>query len=294
MNKNQLFAAAAAAVVAFLTLIVVMFWRQSSLEDEITTLRGALESQQSAGARPVVAASTPEYSSPGNDASRIGKAEPFLPGDSDPVNDARLRIGELERAVNSQADIIEDLLAEKKRLEEQRRRAAMRAWGPEQATGAPDTMTAGDQHSAWAPAVADGGVEWLQAEFENPADLAKIVVRQTCNPGCITKVVAVTDTGAEVPIWSGQDPSKGKALDDTPFAVPPGIRANRVKVYIDTSKVAGWEEIDAVQMIGRDGSNQWAKSVNASSTYASGANRLGEVTNLESLLDNTSRGGTRF
>jgi hypothetical protein len=40
--------------------------------------------------------------------------------------------------------------------------------------------------------------------------------------------------------------------------------------------VPGWNEIDAVELIGRDGSHQWAKQASASSTYAEPrvANRL--------------------
>jgi hypothetical protein len=84
------------------------------------------------------------------------------------------------------------------------------------------------------------------------------------------KITAIAESGAEVPVWAGVDPSKGQEIAATPFSVPGGINAKRVRVYLDTSKVAGWEEIDAMQITGRDGSAQWAKSVNASSTYASG------------------------
>ena len=44
-----------------------------------------------------------------------------------------------------------------------------------------------------------------------------------------------------------------------------------MKVYLDTKRVAGWNEIDAVELIGRDGSRQWAKGASASSSY--GASR---------------------
>jgi hypothetical protein len=43
-----------------------------------------------------------------------------------------------------------------------------------------------------------------------------------------------------------------------------------VRVYLDTAKVPGWNEIDAVELIGRDGTRQWAVSATASSTYAQG------------------------
>ncbi len=265
MKTNHFIALAAGIVGVMLIVIAALFSRQSGLEDEIARLRTMLGSQQGAPAIPSQA--TVDALPSRADWNRIGMAEPAT--SADPLTDARTRLLDLERIVNGQADFIEDLLAENARKAEAERRASMRSWGTEQATGAPDTMTAGDHTTAWAPANADGGVEWLEAEFENAADLAKIVVRQTSNPGCITKVTAITEGGGEVPVWSGVDPSKGQALADTPFAVPPGINAKRVKVYLDTSKVAGWEEIDALQIVGLDGRAQWAKSVNASSTYGS-------------------------
>ena len=45
------------------------------------------------------------------------------------------------------------------------------------------------------------------------------------------------------------------------------VRAQSVKVYLDTARVPGWNEIDAVQIIGRDGSKQWATTSRASSSY---------------------------
>ena len=70
---------------------------------------------------------------------------------------------------------------------------------------------------------------------------------------------------------------------DQMFAVPPGITAQSIRVYLDTAKVPGWNEIDAVELIGRDGTRQWAKSATASSTYAqrgSGVTAVGSGTGL--------------
>jgi hypothetical protein len=46
------------------------------------------------------------------------------------------------------------------------------------------------------------------------------------------------------------------------------VLANSIKVYLDTARVPGWNEVDAVELIGKDGSRQWAKRASASSTYA--------------------------
>ena len=42
-----------------------------------------------------------------------------------------------------------------------------------------------------------------------------------------------------------------------------------MKIYLDTKRVNGWNEIDAVELVGKDGSKQWAVNASASSTYAS-------------------------
>jgi hypothetical protein len=243
-------------------LLAVVWWRQEDMQNEITELRAEIIALSEKAPPP------PREHPP---ASFLPEHTPAAAGVPRSEN-SEDRISELEHVVNAQADLVEELMAQLSQINERHRRASARAWGPEQAVGAPDTMTAGDQRTAWAPANADGGMEWLEAEFANPADLAQVVVRQTCNPGTITKVVAITDTGAEVPIWQGEDPSKGQSLADTPFAVPPGVNARKVKVFLDTSKMPGWEEIDAIKIVGRDGGQQWANSVNASSTYARGVN----------------------
>jgi hypothetical protein len=142
-----------------------------------------------------------------------------------------------------------------------------RSWGQEQATGAPDTSGAGDIPTAWAPREQDGGEEWLHLDYSNQVQIAEVRVRETYNPGAISKVAAVLPSGQEVVIWEGVD-EPGVAPVDKSFAVPAGITAGSVKVYLDTKRVPGWNEIDAVELVGRDGSRQWAAHARASSSFA--------------------------
>jgi hypothetical protein len=150
-----------------------------------------------------------------------------------------------------------------------------RGWGPEQAVGEPDTMQAGDISTAWAPREQDGGEEWLKLDYEKSVDIAEVRVRETHNPGAISKVTAFLANGSEVTLWEGVEP-KATAPVEMSFTIPSNVNAKSVKVYLDTTRVPGWNEIDAVQIIGRDGSQQWARHATASSTYAEprGANRL--------------------
>lgn len=142
-----------------------------------------------------------------------------------------------------------------------------RPWGPEQTTGPADTLTAGDLPTAWAPRQPDGGDEWLQLEFESPVLLAEVHVYESYNPGAISKLTTFLADGREVIIWEGTE-SEATAPVARIFSVPFAAQANVVKVYLDTRRVAGWNEIDAVELVGRDGSRQWAKQATASSTYA--------------------------
>jgi hypothetical protein len=142
-----------------------------------------------------------------------------------------------------------------------------RGWGPEQAAGEPDTMQSGDISTAWAPHEPDGGEEWLKLDYEKSVDIAEVRVRETYNPGAISKVTAFLANGSEVTLWEGVEP-KATAPIEMSFTIPDSVNAKSVKVYLDTKRVPGWNEIDAVQIIGRDGSQQWAKQATASSTYA--------------------------
>ena len=142
-----------------------------------------------------------------------------------------------------------------------------RGWGPEQAAGEPDTLQAGDISTAWAPRLPDGGEEWLKLEYERAVAIAEVRVRETYNPGAIAKVTAVLPNGNEITLWEGVEP-KAQPPVEMSFQVTEAVTARSVKVYLDTQRVPGWNEIDAVELIGRDGSHQWAKEASASSTYA--------------------------
>jgi len=47
----------------------------------------------------------------------------------------------------------------------------------------------------------------------------------------------------------------------------PPASSHSVKVYLDTRRVPGWNEIDAVELVGRDGTRQWATAATAISTF---------------------------
>jgi hypothetical protein len=105
------------------------------------------------------------------------------------------------------------------------------------------------------------------AGFENEMDIAEVRIRETYNPGAIVKVTAMVN-GQEVTLWEGTAYPGGAAPRDFVVRSPYSVRANSVVVHLDTTRVRGWNEIDAVELVGRDGSRQWASSSRASSSYA--------------------------
>ncbi len=143
-----------------------------------------------------------------------------------------------------------------------------RNWGPEQVVGPPNTHRAGDVPTAWAPLASQGGAdEWLLVNYDTAVDISEIRVRETYPPGTIAKLAAILPDGQEVVLWEGTTPP-AEAPVDTGFSAPAGVQARSVKVYLDRTRVPGWNEIDAVELIGRDGTRQWASSATASTSFA--------------------------
>jgi len=144
-----------------------------------------------------------------------------------------------------------------------------RAWGPEQATGEPDTFQAGDIRTAWASLTPDDQKEWLLLEYAEAVVPAVVKIYETHNPGAVHKVTVFAPDGSEIPVWSGDDPTPpDKPMGVSEIPIKTNVKTNRVKVYIDSPSVPGWNEIDAVGLVDGTGKTHWAVTVTASSTYA--------------------------
>lgn len=146
-------------------------------------------------------------------------------------------------------------------------------WSPQQALGPPDTPTVGDQHSAWASLASDGGPEWLILEYAQAVIPRRVDVYESYSPGALSRVTIFDDQGNEIEAWKGTDPSASLGSSPTtPVSAIPvtlNVRTKKVKLYLDSDKVPGWNEIDAVGLFSDAGQIQWARHVTASSSYAS-------------------------
>jgi hypothetical protein len=144
-----------------------------------------------------------------------------------------------------------------------------RPWGPEQAIGEPDTHAAGDIQTAWASQTPDDQDEWLLLEYAEPVVPTAVLVHETFNPGAVIRVTVFRLDGSEVEVWKGADPTppgSGSGVSEIP--VRTDFKVNRVKLYLDSKSVPGWNEIDAVGLLDEAKKTHWAVAAEASSTYA--------------------------
>lgn len=126
-------------------------------------------------------------------------------------------------------------------------------YSPEQMTGKPDVENYSDNGKAWTSQEADKGVEWVILNYEKPVNATEIRIRQTYNPGAIIKVELFDEKGKSHPIFEGvdktkYDPNKIQYLklkfDSTEY------KTKSIKITLATNSVPGWNEIDAVQLVG--------------------------------------------
>lgn len=122
-------------------------------------------------------------------------------------------------------------------------------WSAARATGKPDTAAAGDARTAWASLAADAGEEWLELGYEHAVRPTRVRVRENFNPGAVIRVEARDAEGNWRALWQGKDPTR-----EAPgwFEVPltAGFETRAIRVTLDSAGVPGWNEIDAVELVG--------------------------------------------
>lgn len=115
--------------------------------------------------------------------------------------------------------------------------------------GPPDVFPlSGDRDGAWASAATDGGEEWVTVRFPTPVRAAAIVWLETFNPGAVSRVDDVSDGGATT-LWSGAMPAPSGPVSAPELTLPTPRVISAVRVVLDTRRVAGWNELDAIGLI---------------------------------------------
>lgn len=128
-----------------------------------------------------------------------------------------------------------------------------------QATGAPNVSIHGDNARAWASKAADAGEEWLEVAFAAPVRAEGVRVIQSFNPGAIIRIQLAAETGPFATVWNGPDPTvypRGEIGVLSVTFAPTAQPVVRVKVVLDTKSVSGWNEIDAVELIAAEISDE--------------------------------------
>lgn len=124
---------------------------------------------------------------------------------------------------------------------------------PFRATGAPDTERYSDADTSWATKESDAGLEWIELEYAKAVNASAVKIRQNANPGAIISVDIYDETGSAHNIWKGPDATQYKPSTISWLTIPfdkTAFKTQRVKITLATNAVSGWNEIDAVQLIG--------------------------------------------
>lgn len=122
------------------------------------------------------------------------------------------------------------------------------SWSAAQVLGPPDTYPqSGDNSSAWASMVADGKTEFIEVSM--PGHRASAVeVYETFNAGAIRSIDIRLASGIERRVFTGEPrPRAGARIERADFSCTED-KVVAVRVTLDTSKVSGWNEIDAIAL----------------------------------------------
>ena len=125
------------------------------------------------------------------------------------------------------------------------------AWSANQATGAPNVERYADDGKAWTSKSPDGGIEWLDLTFPKAVFATEVRIRESCGSGAVIKVEVFDDKGTPHTVWAGNDPTKELNYFPVKFDKTT-YKTDRVKVTLATNVVPGWNEVDAVQLVGKE------------------------------------------
>lgn len=125
------------------------------------------------------------------------------------------------------------------------------AWSANQVTGAPNVEKYADDGAAWAPKTPDAGIEWLDLKYSKPVHATEVRVRESCGSGAVVKIELLDEQGGAHLAWGGNDPATELNYLIVKFPKT-AFKTARVKVTLATNVVSGWNEIDAVQLVGTD------------------------------------------
>jgi hypothetical protein len=124
-------------------------------------------------------------------------------------------------------------------------------WSANQATGLPNVDKYGDDGKAWTSKTPDAGIEWLDLKYPKAVHATEVRVRESCGSGAVIKIELFDEGGLAHTVWAGNDPTTGLNYLLAKFPKTT-YKADRVKITLATNVIPGWNEVDAVQLVGTD------------------------------------------
>ncbi|MCP5067230.1 MAG: hypothetical protein GY946_11750 [bacterium] len=177
---------------------------------------------------------------------------------------------------NARDPAFRDLVLEAARTDDARKRnqyvnalAAMKGagWGRVQMTGEPDTFGGGDQRTAWASKKGEEGNVTVELDFPTTLRPERVRVHETFNPGAIIRVEGRAAGSEWIVLWEGGPKATQAPRWFEPTLAEVETAVATIRLTLDTNAVKGWNEIDAVQLVG-DGQAHYATEARCSSCYA--------------------------
>ena len=118
------------------------------------------------------------------------------------------------------------------------------------ACGEPDSQRPGDGRTSWASREPDGGKEWLELAYRAAVRPVHIRIYESFNPGAIVRVEAQDAGRMWQVLWKGKSGRpKAPACMDVRLDRP-SFATRVLRITLDTARVKGSNQIDAVQLIG--------------------------------------------
>jgi hypothetical protein len=139
-------------------------------------------------------------------------------------------------------------------------------WSAMQATGPPDADPDRDDPKAWAPRDPEMGRQWLELRYAAADRVNGVRIHEVNSPGAVAEVSARDDGGQWHVLWRGTTAAGGTRPLTLTFATTP-FATSVLRIVLDTDRRPGWNEIDAVELLGQRG-GQFARRASASSSYA--------------------------
>jgi len=140
------------------------------------------------------------------------------------------------------------------------------SWHAMRAVGPPDADANRDHPNAWATKRGNMGLQWLELDYRKPMQVHRIRIFEVNRPGALAQVVGYDEKGNAHTLWKGVDPTKRPGVFEVEIK-PTAFKVARLRLVLDTNRVSGWNEIDAVEIVGAQG-RQWAVEARASSSFA--------------------------